>query len=82
MAEQRFYVGGAGSGDAITTAFYRFLDVHGHTAVGSDGACGIRSEFEGPRELKVLSFWSDRAAAEFVQFWDHYSRVYCARRDS
>lgn len=76
MAQRKFYVSGGPKAEVLVTAFYRFLEIHSRTTVDDDGLCSIRSEFDGPLEVKVLSFWSERAASEFVLFWDDFYRVY------
>ena len=76
MAQRRFYVSKGRKADVLVTAFYRFLEIHSRTTVDDDGLCSIKSEFDGALEVKVLSFWSERAASEFVLFWEDFCRVY------
>ncbi len=70
MAEVRIAPEGARDSEVLLKAFYRFLDLHAAAAAEHDRMSSIRSELWNGWEVKVLTFWSDGAAAEFRRFWD------------
>ncbi len=76
MAQKRFYVSPGRDSDAFQTAFYRFLEVHSRTLVGSENTCAIRTLVGSELDTQVVTLWSDQAVSEFVRFLDDYRRVY------
>ncbi len=76
MAERRFALSSRTEGEELATAFFRFLEIHSRTLVGSEKVCGISTLVENAETVKVVRLWSDHAISEFVLFWNDYRRVY------
>ena len=77
MASRTFNLTRDREADALDAAFYRFLELHGWTAVGREGSCHLSSTPRRGGVTKVATFWNERTAEQFAQFWDDYRRVYC-----
>ena len=80
MATRSFNLTRDREAKAFTTAFYRFLELHGWTAVGHDDSCSLKAVPRQGGETKIVTFWNERTAEQFSQFWDDYRRVYCSDR--
>ena len=50
--------------ERVSTAFYRFLELHSDKAT----AVSMRTEIIGDCEHRDFTFWSDEAAVMFAQF--------------
>jgi hypothetical protein len=78
MAEKSFYLSPGRESKTFVVAFYRFLEVHSRTLVGSKNTCAIRTIAAGGVDAKHVTLWSEQALHDFVRFWDAYKRVYGA----
>lgn len=54
----------------FTTAVYRFIELKG--AADTEFSMIVRSEPLGDRERKVVTLWSETAAADFQSFWSGF----------
>jgi hypothetical protein len=68
--------------ELLTTAFHRFVEVHGRTACDPKSRCTLQGARGAPDRARtmVVGLWSARAAAEFDRFWESYRRVYGPER--
>ncbi len=64
----------------IELAFGRFIELHGRAI--TDPACGCSAEVLPAvgGAAKVLTFWNERAAGDFLEFWTRYAAVRALRR--
>ena len=76
MAQKSFYLSSGLESRTFLTAFYRFLEVHSRTLVGSENTCSIKTIKGGGLHTNVVTLWSEHAVSDFVRFWDDYRRVY------
>ncbi len=58
--------------ERFNTAFYRYLELHARTAEEALDGCMLQTTPGRDSELKVVTLWSDEAAADFLRFWSGY----------
>ena len=68
----RLIVRSGSEAERFNTAFYRYLELHTHSADEALGGCMLQTVPGRESELKLVTFWSEEAAAGFVRFWDGY----------
>ena len=74
----------AAEADLLTTAFFRYVELHGRVACDPMSRCALAtspSRRPGRARTVLVTLWSARAAAEFDRFWTSYRRVYGGRPD-
>jgi hypothetical protein len=64
--------------ELLTTAFHRFVELHGRVACDPQSRCALHGARGAPdrAQTMVVALWSPRAATEFDRFWESYRCVY------
>jgi hypothetical protein len=64
--------------DLFATAFHRYVELHGRVVCDPDCRCMLEPVTSLRRgvQVRLATFWSPQAAAEFDRFWPDYRRVY------
>ena len=80
MGTLRLIVRTGSEAERFNTAFYRYLELHTSSADEASGGCMMQTVPGRESELKLVTFWSEEAAAGFVKFWDGYRATAGAER--
>ena len=76
-----FTVAKGAEAECLTTAFYRFIELHGRSAVVPRDHCSLTTlpgtTVPGRKvETKVVALWNRRADFDFGRFLTRYRQVY------
>ena len=77
-AMMTFTVAKGPEADCLTTAFYRFIELHGRSTVFPRDHCSLTTLRAGKAETKVVTLWNQRADRAFAGFLARYRAVYGA----
>ena len=70
MGTIRLFVKPGVEAERFNSAFYQFLEAHARSA-DRLAECWILKTVPGQdAELKIATFWSERAASSFVAYWN------------
>ncbi len=73
-----FTVAKGAEAECLTTAFYRFIELHGRSAVVPRDHCSLITVPGRKVETKVVALWNRRADSAFGRFLNRYREVYGA----
>jgi hypothetical protein len=57
--------------DRFNAVYYQFVNAHARSADRSAESWVLKTASDGDKELKIATLWSESAASNFVEFWNH-----------